>query len=287
MVLYILCEMPIYMVDIDCSRQIECVWQEEKMGQISVYDLMDSNGKFDYGKYREAADNWSKMRIGAMKNIMQDPAKQAKQQEVFRQGPKDMIAISEEGMQKMKEMQANRQPVEDADWLDPFAHEQIGVNVATYVAALAEVGGELNAHQGLQNSGSGTMGAAYGALRAEIESRYADPNYKRRIVVEEDGVTAHLMTKEEEIALLDEAYDSVAESAAMSAKFTAEFQRMSGKAQSPSEERYQKVKESYETAKRNQNLEKLRQKLEEFHKPGGKIYGTAGWKNFLQHVASI
>ena len=47
------------------------------MGQITVYDLMDSNGKFDYGKYREAANNWSKMRTGAMKNIMQDPTKQA------------------------------------------------------------------------------------------------------------------------------------------------------------------------------------------------------------------
>ena len=53
------------------------------MGQITVYDLMDSNGKFDYGKYREAANNWSKMRTGAMKNIMQDPTKQAKQPETF------------------------------------------------------------------------------------------------------------------------------------------------------------------------------------------------------------
>lgn len=257
------------------------------MGQITVYDLMDSNGKFDYGKYREAANNWSKMRTGAMKNIMQDPTKQAKQPETFWQGAKDTITISEEGMQKMKEMQANRQPVEDVDWLDPFAHEQIGVNVTTYVAALAEVGEDINAYTGLKNSGAGTMGAAYGALRAEIESRYADPNYKPRIVVEEDGVTAHLMTKEEEIALLDEAYDSVAEGAAMSAKFTAEFERMRGKVQSPSEERYQKVKESYETAKREQNLEKLRQKLEESHKSDGEIYGTAGWKNFLQYVASI
>ncbi len=257
------------------------------MGQITVYDLMDSNGKFDYRKYREAADNWSKMRIGAIKNIMQDPAKQAKQPETFWQGAKDMITISEEGMQKMKEMQARRQPVEDVDWLDPFAQEQIGVNVTTYVAALAEVGKDINSYKGLQNSGAGTMGAAYGALRAEIESRYADPNYKRRIVVEEDGVTAHLMTKEEEIALLDEAYDSVAEGAALSAKFTAEFQRLRGNVQNPSEERYQRVKDEYEAAKKSRNLEKLRQKLEEFHKPGEEIYGQAGWKNFLQYVASI
>ena len=116
------------------------------MAKITVYDLMDKNGRFDYGKYREAADNWSKMRFNSVES-MQSFGQKTKQTEIFWQGGKDTVTISEEGMRQLQEMQENRQPFEDVDWLDPFEHSQIGVGVVTYVAALAEVGEELNAYK--------------------------------------------------------------------------------------------------------------------------------------------
>lgn len=257
------------------------------MGQITVYDLMDKNGRFDYGKYREAADNWSKMRTGSVENIMQKAGQETKRLAAFEPGNKDTVTISEEGMRQLREMQEKRQLLEDVDWLDPFEHSQIGVNVTTYIAALAEVGEDINEYKTEKGTKASTMGTAYGVLRAEIESRYADPDYKPAIVVEEDGVTAHLMTKEEELAILDEAYDYIAEGAAVTAKNMAEFQKNFGKGQtwySP-EEAYQRVKEEYESEKRNQDLEKIRQKLEDFRKPEEEIYGTAEWKSFLKYVA--
>lgn len=259
------------------------------MGRITVYDLMDKNGRFDYGKYREAADNWSKMRLGSAENIIQKAGQETKQLVTFQPGIKDTVTISEEGMRQLREMQENRQPVEDVDWLDPFEHSQIGVNVTTYIAALAEVGENLNEYKTEKGTKASTMGTAYGVLRAEIESRYDDPDYQPAIVVEEDGTTAHLMTKEEEMALLDEAYDYIAEGAAVTAKNMAEFQKNFGNGHvwnSP-EEIYQRVREEYETEKRNQDLEKIRQKLEDFRKPGEEIYGTAEWKGFLKYIAAM
>lgn len=259
------------------------------MGKITVYDLMDNNGKFDYGKYREAADNWSKMRLNSMGNIMQSEGLNTKLPEIFWKEKPDTVTISEEGMRQLQEMRENRKPFEDVDWLDPFEHSQIGVGTVTYVAALAEVGEDLNAYKTGEWTKASTMGTAYGVLRAEIESRYDDPDYQPAIVVEEDGVTAHLMTREEELAILDEAYDSVAESAAVSAKHMAEFQKNLGKGNGglTSEEIYQRVMEKYESEKRNQDLEKIRQKLEDFRKPGVEIYGTAEWKSFLKFIAAM
>lgn len=259
------------------------------MGQITVYDLMDKNGRFDYGKYREAVDNWSKMRLGSAGDIMQNAGQATKQLEAFRSGIEDTVTISEEGMRQLREMQDNRQPWEDLDWLDPFEHSQIGVNITTYIAALAEVGEKLNEYKTEKGTKASTMGTAYGVLRAEIESRYDDPDYKPPIVVEEDGGTAHLMTKEEEIALLDEAYDSIAESAAVTAKNMAEFQKRigNGRVWDSPEEIYQRVREEYEAEKQNQDLEKIRQKLENFRKPGEEIYGTAEWKKLLKYIAAM
>lgn len=133
---------------------------------------------------------------------MQSEGLNTKLPEIFWKEKPDTVTISEEGMRQLQEMRENRKPFEDVDWLDPFEHSQIGVGTVTYVAALAEVGEDLNAYKTGEWTKASTMGTAYGVLRAEIESRYDDPDYQPAIVVEEDGVTAHLMTREKSLQSL-------------------------------------------------------------------------------------
>ena len=160
-------------------------------------------------------------------------------------------------MEKLRQMQENRFKLDDMEYIDPFEYKQNITGVVTYVAALAEVGEKI-LKQGNTGSTASVMGSAYAILREEIESRYANPDYNPAIVIEEDGVTAHLMTKEEEIALLDKAYENVAEAHAYSKKYMAQFQ---GK-HNIADEIYERTKREYMAEKERRYMERLKQKVD-------------------------
>lgn len=120
---------------------------------------------------------------------MQSEGLNTKLPEIFWKEKPDTVTISEEGMRQLQEMRENRKPFEEwIGWIR-LNTARLAWAPVTYVAALAEVGEDLNAYKIGEWTKASTMGTAYGVLRAEIESRYDDPDYQPAIVVEEDGVT--------------------------------------------------------------------------------------------------
>lgn len=223
------------------------------MKQISMNDLLREDGTFDYQRYQKAADNWAYGRIQGDGLLNQKHQQNTEMQKVNIKG-KDSVFISEEGMKMLHEMQNNRVNTDDMEYIDPLEYRQNMTGVVTYIAGLSEVG-EAIWKSG--RNGAEAIGSAYDILRGEIENRYNAPDYKPAIVVEEDGVTAHLMTKEEELAILDEAYENIAEFKAVSAR---EMERFKG-GQLP-QEAYEKTKQAYLAAREARNMEKLKEKVD-------------------------
>lgn len=185
------------------------------MGQITVNDLIRSDGTFDYQRYCTATDNWSNYGKCQFADIdLFQKAEETKSAEKSYLNIEDTITISEQGMKKLKEMQENRVDNSKKECINPFKYEMIGINVTTYIATLAsqrdkiiQASSEAN-H--LKNKNS-VLPDAYETLRDQIEKTYADSENKPRIVVDHGGKTAHLMTKEEEVSILDEAYKKMTE----------------------------------------------------------------------------
>lgn len=225
------------------------------MKEITMNDLLQADGTFDYQRYLQATENY--WNHGRMENLAllsdKSPADCEQPKQVFA-GSKDCITISEESLKKMEEMRANRVSLEGVEYLNPKEHKLNLTGTITYVAKLSEIGEEL------WKKGEGTdaerMGNAYHVLRKEIVSRYSDPDYKPAIVVEDGGKKAHFMTMEEEIAMLDEAYGSITEFRATSAKIMAKFK---GKPEF-AEELYHKTEQEYFAAKGTEPLEQIKQK---------------------------
>ncbi|MCI8484255.1 MAG: hypothetical protein HFH41_07940 [Lachnospiraceae bacterium] len=226
------------------------------MGEITIQSLMREDGTFDYKRYQQAVRNWEEYGRFQGCGLLGKPAKQEQElkQISLGQGNRDQVFLSEEGLAMMKEMQENRKTTEDMEWVKPFSMNMTGT--VTYVARLTEVGEELLTKG--QERGAGLMGSAYDILRKEIVARYADPDYKPAIVVEEDGVTAHLMTAEEEIKILDEAYESIAEFQAASAREMAKFRGDHKFAQKI----YEETKQEYLSAREAKYMDRLKQKVE-------------------------
>lgn len=226
------------------------------MKQITMNDLLQADGTFDYRRYQQAAENyWKYGRLEHLDSLLGQSPRAPEQPRQVSRSPEDSITISEESMKKMEEMRADRVSLEGMEYINPMEHRFHLTGAATYVARLSEIGEELW-KQG-KGTDMGRMGDAYHILQEEIVSRYSDPDYKPAIVVEKGGRKAHLMTMEEEIAMLDEAYGSIAEFRAASAKIMAKFK---GKAEL-AEELYHKTKQGYLDAKGTPSLEKLKEKV--------------------------
>lgn len=263
------------------------------MSQITMSDLLRADGTFDYQRYRTAADNWSKYGRTANINLFEQVNTAETKLQRVDTVLKDKVSISQEGMEKMREMQKNRVKIEDVEYIDPFEYAHSMTGMVTYSARLGEVSQEVSKsyHQseGAQDlAGKVTvLGKAYSILREEIEARYDDPEYKPSIVVEADGATAHLMTKEEEIAMLDEAYEAHAEFAASSAKVMAEIAEKFGgdsRYSGLGDEIHDKVKETYMAAKEEENLQKLKEKVDSIQDYKLNLPVNSYWNSLLSDL---
>lgn len=228
------------------------------MGEITIQNLIREDGTFDYKQYQRAVRNWEEYGRFQGCSLLEKPAKQGQELRQMNQGQgrRDQVFLSEEGLAMMKEMQENRVSMKDVEWMNPLSNPMNLTGTVTYLAKLSEVGEELMAKG--HGKGASLMGSAYDILRKEIVDRYANPDYRPAIVVEEDGVTAHLMTAEEEIGILDEAYESIAEAQAVSAKMMAKFHGNHKSAQ----EIYEKTKQEYLSARDAKYMDQLKQKVE-------------------------
>ena len=227
------------------------------MKEIGMKELIREDGTFDFKRYQTLAGNyWEHGRFQSGASLLGKSPQPEKKPQQIKLDCKDSITISQESRKRMEEMKENRINLTDMEYVNASEHKFNMTGVVTYVAKLSEVGETLMKQGGAK--GASLMGSAYDILRDEIISRYSDPDYQPDIVVEEGGETAHFMTMEEELAILDQAYENIAEFHAVSAKQMAKFK---GNYQI-AEDIYQRTKEEYLAAREARSLEKLKQKVE-------------------------
>lgn len=228
------------------------------MKEITVRDLIRADGTLDRGRLSRALGNG----VNRTDFLNEDPGWFKKPSEQQQISVGDQVSISESGMEQMRKMRANRQGDTEEYIKGSFQSVQYNLTgAATYVGKLSKIAGTISRGENGFEEHVTSFAMAYQQLKEEIHEKYS-ADAPIQIVSDENGED-HIMTEEEEMAMLDEAYENITTFMSTSARIIAEGRaHRGGLPVDLTEEVQKKVAAAYEKAISEKNLEAIKEKLE-------------------------
>lgn len=228
------------------------------MREITVHDLVRTDGTLDRDRLSRALGNG----VNRTDFLNGNPGWFKKPSEQKHVSFGDHVSISETGMKQMLEMQANRQESTEEYIKEPFQSVQYNLTgVVTYVGKLSKIAGKIAKGENGFEEHVTSFAMAYQELKDEIHKKYSS-GAPVQIATNEYG-EEYVMTEEEEIEMLDEAYKNITTFMSETARIIAEERaRRGGLPRDLTEEIQKKVAMAYEKAISEKNLAAIKEKLE-------------------------
>lgn len=229
------------------------------MREITLHDLVRVDGTVDRERLSRALGNGVNY-----KDFLHDDSgwlEPTVEQDQLAVG--DQVSISEAGRKQMQEMRAKSVGNAEEEYIkNPFQSVQYNLTGAvTYVGKLSKIAGNISKGENGFEEHVSSFAMAYQQLRDEIKEKYAE-GAPVQIGVNDDG-EEYIMTEEDEIAMLDEAYENITVFMSTTARIIAEGRaRRGGLPLDLTEEVQKKVEMAYRKAISDKNLQAIKGKLE-------------------------
>lgn len=228
------------------------------MKEITVHDLIRADGTLDRERLSRALGNG----VNRTDFLNDDPGWFKKPSEQKRISVGDQVSISETGMKQLLAMQANRKEDTEEYIKDPFQSVQYNLaGAVTYMGKLSKIAGNISKGENGFEEHVTSFAMAYQELKDEIHKKYS-AGAPAQIATNQNG-EEYVMTEEEEMAMLDEAYKNITTFMSTTARVVAEGRaRRGGLPDDLTEEVEKKAAMAYEKAISEQNLQAIKEKLE-------------------------
>ena len=226
--------------------------------EITVHDLIRADGTLDRERLSRALGNG----VNRTDFLNDDPGWFKKPSEQKRISVGDQVSISETGMKQLLAMQANRKEDTEEYIKDPFQSVQYNLaGAATYMGKLSKIAGNISKGENGFEEHVTSFAMAYQELKDEIHKKYS-AGAPAQIATNQNG-EEYVMTEEEEMAMLDEAYKNITTFMSTTARVVAEGRARRGELPDDlTEEVEKKAAMAYEKAISERNLQAIKEKLE-------------------------
>lgn len=253
------------------------------MKEITMHDLIRADGTLDGTRLARALGN-GLSQADLFNDDLSWLEKPSEQKQI---SVGDQVSISETGMKQLLAMQANRKEDTEEYIKDPFQSVQYNLcGMVTYVGKLSKIAGKISRGESGFEDHVTSFATAYQILRDEIHEKYS-ANAPIQIGSDENG-EKHIMTEEEEMAMLDEAYKNITTFMSTTARVVAEGRaRRGGLPDDLTEEVEKKVAMAYEKAISEQNLQAIKEKLENQNSEKESVLDFGLDQNWLSIINSL